>query len=149
MKTLAFPLKHKLITALLTAIAAVAACLAVYWYNATVAFGQVELGVCTVTESKVSIGDQATTSILSDSSSRQWAIIRQPINATNTVALSTGSGATIGSGYELVPGNDYAAGHASTTDEFRLGFSTELRTDQGLTAITDEGSTTVNVIDCK
>jgi hypothetical protein len=106
-------------------------------------FGSLELGICDVTETAAVIGDDNATVILHEDPSRQWAIIQQPLNATNTVSLSIGGTAAKNSGYVLSP--------ATTTNvarELILGFSTDIRTADAVTAITSTASTTINVIDC-
>ncbi len=104
-----------------------------------------DLGLCSITESTTSIGNQASTLVLATSSSRQWAIIQQPTNATNTVTLSfSGFPAVSGRGYQLTP-----ATTTSPVDELALGFATQFRTYAPVRAITNTGSTTIKVIDCK
>ena len=101
------------------------------------------LAVCTVTESKVAVGHQLATTIV-PAGARSWAIIQQPVNATNTVALSFGGTAVVGSGYQLA--NATTSNYAS---ELKLGFATDLPTGVAITARTSTGSTTLNVIYCK
>ena len=98
--------------------------------------------VCTITETKVAVGNEASTEVLS-AGSRQWAVVQQPTNATNTTAFSFAGDAVIGSGYELYPGS------ASTTDYLKFGFATDLPTSASVEAITSTGSTTLKVIECK
>lgn len=101
-----------------------------------------DFGNCTVSESKVSIGHQASTTILTKDRTRQWVIVQQPINATNTVALSFGGVAVVGSGYEL----------GTTTSplpyEITFGPQAGVNTQDAVTAITSTGSTTVKVVQC-
>ena len=95
-------------------------------------------GNCQVTESKVAIGHQAATQLLAQSSSRQWAIVQQPLNATNTVALSFAGSAVVGTGYEL----------PAATTSLTFGLGTDIRTGSAITARSSTGSTTVKVIQC-
>ncbi len=107
----------------------------------------VGLAVCTPTETKVAVGNQAATTILG-AGPRSWAVVQQPANATNTVSVSFGGTAVVGSGYTLnkdVTGNDAA----STTDQVVFGFATQLPTSAAISAITSTGSTTLNVIVCR
>jgi hypothetical protein len=101
------------------------------------------LAVCTVTESKVVVGHQQSLTILA-AGARSWAIIQQPLNATNTISLSLGGTAVAGSGYTLTP-----ATSTSPVSELRLGFSTDLPTGVAVTARTSTGSSTLNVITCR
>lgn len=103
--------------------------------------------VCTVTQSVVTVGNQFSTQILAKGS-RQWAIIQQPTNATNTVALSfDNASSTMARGYTLAP--DVTPDVASTTDKVVIGFATDLPTSNAVEAITSTGSTTLRVIECK
>lgn len=104
------------------------------------AFG---LSVCTVTTTLVSIGHQAATTVVSGGA-RSWAIIQQPVNATNTVAVSLGGTAAIGSGYELTP-----ATSTSPVPQFLVGYATPLPYQGAISARTNAGSTTIKVIECK
>jgi hypothetical protein len=98
------------------------------------------LRLCKVTQTVVAIGNQASTKIL-NAGARQWAIIQQPANATNTVALSLSqASSTIATGYKL---------NSGTTTEFRLGFATDIPTPNFVEAITSAGSTTITVLECK
>ena len=105
---------------------------------------QGSLRLCTITESTVAIGNQEATTVLAPGS-RQWAIIQQPVNATNTPTISFDGAAVSGQGYHL----------ATTTNthlfpsELRFGFATDLPTANSVSVITDIASTTVTVISCK
>lgn len=108
-----------------------------------------DLGICTPTESILTIGNQAPTVILATSSLRQWAIMQQPINATNTVSLSvsgttTTAGVSARGGFQLTP-----ATSTSPVEEWAIGFATQFRTQAPVRALTSTGSTTIKVIDCK
>jgi len=97
------------------------------------------LAVCTVTESKVSVGDDIATTIL-NAGARSWALVQQPANATNTVSVSFGGTAVLGSGYTL---------DTASSSELVLGFATDLPTSVALSAVTSTGSSTLNVIECR
>lgn len=100
-------------------------------------------GTCEVSESFVAIGNGAATQLLAADASRQWAIVQQPLNASNTVALSLAGSAVIGHGYELPN-----ATSSNPMPEFRYGFGTETRSGNALTARTGTGSTTIKVMQC-
>lgn len=100
--------------------------------------------LCTVTHRLVAIGNGAAVQILAPGS-RQWAIIQQPINATNTVALGIGTSSVIGRGFELSSSTNSASMPAS----FELGFGTAHPTSASTTAITSTGSSTIKVTECK
>lgn len=102
-------------------------------------FGNVRL--CTVTENLVALGHQEATTILG-SAPRQWAIIQQPINATNTASLSFGGTAVSGRGIQL-------STSTPTPDSQIFGLATEKPYQGAISAITDTGSTTVKVIQCR
>ena len=101
------------------------------------------LAVCTPVESVVTVGDDISSTIVS-AGARSWAIIQQPLNATNTVSLSLGGTAVSGQGYSLA-----LATSSSPISELVLGFATDLPTSVGVTGITDAGSTTLNVTVCR
>lgn len=99
--------------------------------------------VSTVTPATV--GNQVSTTLLSSASNRAWAIIQQPLNATNTTSISfdEGAAAVLGEGISLQT--------ASTTDGIsymKFGLSTELPYTGAVTGITNTGSTTVQIIQC-
>lgn len=98
---------------------------------------------CAVTTSKVAIGDDSAVTVLA-AGIKEWAIIQQPLNATNTVSLSIGGTAVSGSGYRLASGTI-----SDAAQEFVLGNRTSLPTSDAVSAITDTGSTSINVIVCK
>ena len=101
------------------------------------------LAICTPVESVVTVGADISSTIVS-AGARSWAIIQQPLNATNTVSLSLGGTAVSGQGYSLA-----LATSSSPISELVLGFATDLPTSVGVTGITDAGSTTLNVIICR
>lgn len=96
-----------------------------------------------ITETLVTLGNQSATTILTPGT-RQWVIIQQPLNATNTLALSFGGTAVIGQGYELS-----VATTSIAMDEFSFGFSTKYPMRDAVSAISDTGSSTAKVLTCK
>lgn len=106
------------------------------------------LGECDVYETVVAVGHQAATQLLPVNPARQWAIVQQPLNATNTLALSLDGSAAVGSGYELPPAS-VISGTATSTPEFRFGYATDIRTGNALSARTNNGSTTAKVLECR
>lgn len=98
--------------------------------------------VCTMTETVVAIGHQAPTTILA-AANRQWAAIQQPENATNTAALSFGGTPTLGSGLSLTP-----ATSTSPMPSFVFGNLTPFPFTGAVSARTNNGSTTIKVIQC-
>lgn len=105
------------------------------------------LAACTVTQTVKTIGHQFSTQILGKGA-RSWAIIQQPANATNTVALSLdNASSTMARGYTLAP--DTTPDVASSTDRLAIGFTTEFPTSNAVEALTSTGSTTIKVIECK
>lgn len=95
----------------------------------------------------VTIGHQAQTTVFSTSTARAWASIQVPANATNTVALALGGTATLGQGYQLVPTSASGTG-GTTTPSIQLGLKTDLPYTGIVTALTNNGTTTVLVIEC-
>lgn len=101
------------------------------------------LGNCDVTTTTVNIGHQLATTVLV-AGSYQWVSIVQPINATNTVSVTLGGTAVAGQGFQLTP-----ATTTSPVPSLTVGFAVD-RPYRGLiSAKTNTGSTTVNVISCK
>ena len=99
--------------------------------------------LCDVTTTKVSIGHQAATTLLS-AGSYQWVQIVQPINATNTVYLGIATTPVAGSGSYLTP-----ATTTSPVQSVTLGFSVDRPFKGAIQAITNNGSSTVEVLTCK
>lgn len=100
---------------------------------------------CTVTESVAVVGHQVSSTLLSANGRRAWAVISQPLNATNTVALSfnAGAAATLNSPFQLE--------NASTTNgnyDARFGLATDFPYTGAVTGITPSASSTVRVIQC-
>lgn len=114
-----------------------------YAYFSTPFLGEAQsFRECTITQSKVSIGHQSSTLVLTKGT-RQWVVVQQPAHATNTVSISLNASSTAGSGYQLL-------GNASTSpDKLVFGHATDLPSSASVNAITNFGSTTVNVISCR
>lgn len=99
---------------------------------------------CVPTSSLVVVGHQESKTILATSSTRAWARIQQPVNATNTLALDlTGGVATLNSSAQLTP-----ATTSSPVPFIDLGRNTELPHAGLISGITDKGTTTVHVTEC-
>lgn len=101
---------------------------------------------CEITQTTVSVGNQLTREMLATTSRRAWAIIQQPINATNTVSLSFNEGASAvsGSGYELTE-----ATTTSDIPQITFGLATDFPYISSVQAITNNGSSTVLVTECE
>jgi hypothetical protein len=120
------------------AIGAMATVIIVSFVQKSQTFGSISLGTCQVTHSVASVGHQQTRTVLDASTRRQWAIVQQPANASNTVSLSFGGTAVAGQGYQLI-----------ATSSIMLGFATDLRTGAAITARTASASSTVLVTTCQ
>lgn len=106
--------------------------------------GNVNTQSCTVTETKVVVGHQLARTLLSANSRRAWAVIQQPIYATNTVQVDLGGTAVFGAGsYQLT-----SATTTSPVPSLTLGLSTDLPFTGAVTGITQSASSTVNVTEC-
>lgn len=101
------------------------------------------LAVCTPTTTVMPVGHQESRTVLS-AGARTWAVIQQPLNATNTVSLSLGGTAVAGQGYNLAN-----ATTSSYATELRVGYGTDFSFQGAITAITASASSTVNVIVCR
>lgn len=108
------------------------------------ALGSITERDCTVTHSVAAVGNDISSTLLSASSRRAWAVIQQPVNATNTVSISFGGTAVDQQGYILA---DIASttGHA---DEIFFGLNADLPSTVAIAGITNVGSSTVNVTEC-
>ena len=101
---------------------------------------------CTVSRiTATTTANQLSTMVLGTTTRRAWAIIEQPVNATNTVALSFNHGApaTLTSGIDLE--------NASTTNgltEIRFGLNTDFPYTGSVYALTSTGSTTLKITEC-
>lgn len=100
----------------------------------------------TTTSSVATVGDDESGTLLSANGRRAFAIIQQPTNATNTVALSTdeGAAAVLGSGYQL----DDIATSTGEASKFIVGLATDMPYTGAITGLTNNGSTTVLVTEC-
>lgn len=118
----------------------------------TTAFGSGTNGgaladACTsVSSAKVAIGHQQSTNVVATTSNRAYVMIEQPTNATNTVSIvmNNGVAATTINGIQLTP-----ATTSSPVSSITLGLNTDNPYTGTVTAITDVGSTTVNVYTCR
>lgn len=101
---------------------------------------------CTVsTTTAVGIGAQTSTTIVPAGANIAYVRIQQPVFATNTVALGLGATANITtSGIKLAPGTA-----SSTPDVVTFGLNAPFPYTGSVQAITNVGSTTVNVVICK
>ena len=104
---------------------------------------------CTVNTVAVAlVGHQVSRTILSSYGLRAWARIQQPINATNTVQLAfdEGNAATLNSGLTL-----YApqANGSTTITHIDFGLNTDFPYTGEVTGITNVGSTTVFITECR
>jgi hypothetical protein len=99
----------------------------------------------TGTTTPVVIGNQATSTILAKRADRAWALIQQPQNATNTVAVAFSGfmSADMAEGVQL-------QSSSSTTgiSYLKFGLSTELPDTGIISGLTSTGSTTVLVTEC-
>lgn len=101
---------------------------------------------CTsMTVTQVPIGNQVSTAILATSSRRAYVLLEEPVNATNTISISTnfGAPAVLNGGMSLTP-----ATSTSPVPLIELGLNTELPYTGGITAITGSGSTTISITNC-
>ena len=101
---------------------------------------------CTVsTVTAVTIGNQASTEVLSASGRRAWATLSQPVNATNNVSISLdeGADATLAGGIQLT-----SATSTSPITSIEFGLKTHTPYTGAVTAITDTSSTTIRVTQC-
>ncbi len=108
----------------------------------------VQTQACTMNSTtEVTIGNEETTEILSAFSNRAWARIQQTYNATNTVfmAFDEGADATTASGLQLIH-----VGIGTSSPQFiDFGRSTDFPYVGAVDAITDLGTTTVLVSECR
>jgi len=114
--------------------------------NQNTSLGGIADSGCTVSSVAMkTVGHQLSSTILSAAGNRAWAIIQQPINATNTVnvVLDEGNAATITSGIQLS-----SATTSNSMSSFVFGRNTDMPYIGAVTGITNIGSTTVNVIEC-
>lgn len=102
---------------------------------------------CTPTATLATIGHQQSTRILATSTKRAWAMIQSPDNATNTAALGFRQdiAATFALGYLINVPN---LNGATSTPRAEFGVNTEFPYTGSVTGLTDNGSTTVAVLEC-
>lgn len=104
-----------------------------------------DASACTIqTTASVSIGPDISTQITNTYSNNAYVIIQQPVFATSTVYLNFGDTASATSGFHLAPGL------ASTTpDSFEFGRNTNFPFTGYVEALSVNGSTTLNIIECR
>lgn len=125
-------------------IAAAVTLLALYASQAHAGISSVSSYPCTVvTSTSTLVGSQVSTTILATSSRRAWARIEQPVNATNTIAISIAGAAVIGQGVQLTP-----ATSTSPVAFFDFGLNTDLPYTGTIQAIASTASTSVAVSQC-
>lgn len=133
-------MKNKVVTILLAVVALLGG-----GAYATEVGGLGDKGCSVSTVTMATVGHQQSSTLLSANSSRAWAMIQQPLNATNTVALSfdEGAAATLTSGLSLE--------NASTTigmTSITFGLNTDLPYTGAVTGLTNTGSTSVSITQC-
>lgn len=102
---------------------------------------------CTIlTTTAVAVGTSGTNVVLATSSNRAYAIIEQPINASNTTAVLLGNGApaTLTSGIQLTP-----ATSTSPLGSYTVGLNTATPYTGAVTALESTGASFVFVTDCR
>lgn len=112
--------------------------------NAKASGGSTATQACTASSTKVFVGHQASTEVLQSKGRRAWALIQQPLNATNTVAVSvTSASPAFGSGISLA---------SATTSEYKTSLEVGLNTDfaytGAVTVLTSTGSSTLQITEC-
>lgn len=130
----------------LALIAATIAVLSLYAFQAEAGTSSLTSYPCTVvTSTSSSVGNQVSRQVLASSSRRAWARIEQPVNATNTVAISIAgdAAAVIGQGVQLTP-----ATSTNPVVVFDFGLNTDLPYTGAIQAITNTGTTSVTVSQC-
>lgn len=124
--------------------AAVAAILFLYASQAQAGTSSLSSYPCSVvTSTSTVVGSQVSTTVLATSSRRAWARIEQPVNATNTIAVSIAGAAVIGQGVQLTP-----ATSTSPVAFFDFGLNTDLPYTGAIQAIANAASTSVAVSQC-
>lgn len=99
---------------------------------------------CTIsTVTAATVGHQVSSTILASNGRRAWAIIEQPLNATNTLSINFGAAATVNSGIQLPP-----ATTTNESDKITLGLDTDFPYTGDVMGITNNGSTTVRITQC-
>ncbi len=98
---------------------------------------------CVASTTQRILGNQASTQLLATSSRRAYAEIKNYITATNTISLAVnGAAATTNNGISL--GN----GTSTVPQRYAFGLNTDLPYTGAITAISNNGSTSVEVLDC-
>lgn len=102
-----------------------------------------DCAVSTVTPATV--GDDISSTLLASAANRAWAIIQQPLNATNTVSISfdEGAAAVLGLGISLQNSST-----TTGTSYLKFGLSTDFPYAGAVTGITSTGSSTVQITQC-
>jgi len=97
----------------------------------------------TLTETLLTIGDEESTQILTATSGRSYAMLQLTMTsggvATNTASIAFGSTATLANGIQL----------STTTPTLVFGMDTNHAYSGIVSAITDNGSTTLRVTECR
>ena len=97
----------------------------------------------TTTETTVAVGDDISTNVLSATSGRSYARIQLVTNtlgvATNTPSIAFGATATLANGLQL----------STSTPFVEFGMDTDHPYSGAVSAITDVGSTTLRVTECR
>jgi len=99
---------------------------------------------CTITHTTTAIGNELATTALASAPNRAWAVIEQPVNATNTVSVNLGGTAVSGAGYILL---DIATSTGSA-DRLTFGLNAELPYAGAVSVITNVGSSTIRTTQC-
>lgn len=109
--------------------------------------GQTARTCSVTTATSTLVGDDLSQTILSAYGLRAWAVIQQPINATNTVSLSfdEGSAAVVGESYELTQSTTTAL----TKSQIVFGLNTDFPYTGAVTGITNLGTSTLLVTECR
>ncbi len=100
---------------------------------------------CIASSSIIAIGHQQSRGLLATSSRRAWAAIGQPVNASNTVALSLNdvTASLTGATFKLTP-----ATSTSARPDMVFGLNTDFPYTGAIKALSDTASSTVLVTEC-
>lgn len=141
-----FSTNHLIPTLLLVAMLAVTAYLTGTQVNLAAGDGFAAYD-CTVSTSTAMVVGPTSSTLLAEHSRRAWAVIQQPRNATNTVALSfdAGSAAVIGKGYQLFD----MATSTGEASKMTFGLNTEMPYTGTVTGIASAGTSSVLVTECR
>lgn len=106
--------------------------------------GGVNASDCEVSTSTViAIGNQASTQLLAAHGRRAWAQFVLPVTsagvATNTVSLAMGATAVTTGGFTL----------STSSNAITMGLNTDLPYTGVVSAITNNGSTSIGVVECR